>query len=94
MHQLFAEVHFSRDGERNRVTLRQQGPVNQLPVIAVIDDDKVMRALLTAYLHEHYRVESYADSHAALLALGKQPPRWCSPISRWRGLMALGCASS
>ncbi|MCF5862739.1 SpoIIE family protein phosphatase [Aeromonas veronii] len=74
VHQLFAEVHFSRDGERNRVTLRQQGPVNQLPVIAVIDDDKVMRALLTAYLHEHYRVESYADSHAALLALGKQPP--------------------
>ena len=45
-----------------------------LPVLAVIDDDKVMRALLTAYLHEHYRVESYADSHAALLALGKQPP--------------------
>ncbi|MCF5889699.1 SpoIIE family protein phosphatase [Aeromonas veronii] len=74
VHQLFAEVHFSRDGDRNRVTLRQQGPVNQLPVIAVIDDDKVMRALLTAYLHEHYRVESYADSHAALLALGKQPP--------------------
>ena len=40
VHELFAEVHFSRDGERNRVTLRQQGPVNQLPVLAVIDDER------------------------------------------------------
>ena len=74
VHQLFAEVRFSREGERNRVTLRPHGVANPLPVIALIDDDKVMRSLLTAYLQDHYRVESYADSHAALLALGKQPP--------------------
>ncbi|TNH79937.1 SpoIIE family protein phosphatase [Aeromonas sobria] len=74
VHQLFAEVCFAREGERNRVTLRPHAVIKALPVIAVIDDDKVMRALLTAYLQEHYRVESYADPDAALQVLGRQPP--------------------
>ncbi|MGL4716279.1 MAG: ATP-binding protein, partial [Aeromonas sp.] len=45
VHQLFAEVRFSREGERNRVTLRPHVAIKTLPVIAVIDDDKVMRTL-------------------------------------------------
>lgn len=74
VHRLFDEVNFSREGDRNRVMLRARGCARQAPVVAVIDDDKVMRTLLTGYLHDNYRVESYADPCAALLALGRQPP--------------------
>lgn len=74
VHQLFAGVSFSRAGERNRVTLCSHTRGSALPAVALIDDDRVTRTLLAAYLQGHYRVESYADPQAALLALGRQPP--------------------
>ncbi|MDF2415435.1 MAG: SpoIIE family protein phosphatase [Aeromonas popoffii] len=74
VYRLFDEVSFSHQGNRNRVMLRARGCARQEPVVAVIDDDKVMRTLLTGYLHGQYRVESYADPLAALQALGRQPP--------------------
>ncbi|PJG60779.1 SpoIIE family protein phosphatase [Aeromonas cavernicola] len=74
VHKLFDEVHFSRQAERNRVVLRPRGNAYEPPIIAVIDDDKVMRTLLEGYLSGAYRVESYADPQTALLTLGRQPP--------------------
>lgn len=74
VHQLFARVTFDRVHDRNRVTLWTQTQASALPVVALIDDDRVMRTLLASYLQGHYRVESYADPQAALLALGRQPP--------------------
>ncbi|MGL6521812.1 SpoIIE family protein phosphatase [Aeromonas dhakensis] len=74
VHSLFEEVSFSHQQGRNRVILRARHAPRRMPMVAVIDDDKVMRTLLTGYLHDNYQVDSFADPLAALQALGRQPP--------------------
>ncbi|MFC1751327.1 response regulator, partial [Pseudomonadota bacterium] len=71
---LFPKYEYRCEGDRNHFTLYLQGICSSpKPRVAIVDDEGVLRKLLSNYLSDDYQTVEYTDGMSALEGLSKTP---------------------